>query len=257
MKSSQEAPTEEHEFDPNLSRRLREAILEIPPQPTGQEKPPIAFDSRVAPDENAAYILPDIFGQSEDSIVIAINPINGGFKPSERFAKSLKDDLKVDVQETIMPMTFIGEEGRLLEPLGDQTDNELIDQMIAGEKPGKIGGWFGYQLSGEGYRIHDPNLPEYIGALVAREFSEGKKDTETLWLEDVSHQKAEPGHLKLAGDNYNLAEEITEEHKVPDLDQAIIEDRNRLFNKGRRAARAILERLGDSLPGSHDRIVYH
>lgn len=163
----------------------------------------------------------------KDCVLVAVNPFTGKFKDSPRFSEALSEDLEVEVEPMPMPLTLIDENGNKLNTITKIPEEaKIVDEMIDRERPGNIGGWYGYRITGEAKKLHSPLFAEYVGALVAREVGHTEDD---VWLEDITRQ--EPGLVRLASEDFNLAEHITEEHDIGDLDRIITGEMERVLHK--------------------------
>ncbi len=195
----------------------------------------------------------------QDCVYIAVNPFTGNFKDNDVFLNSLSEDIGVDVERTVMPMTLVDANGSILNPVvtGEEKHDKKVDDMIAGKIPGNIGGWYGFRVTGEAQKLNNPLFAEYIGALIAREVGNPK---DQLWLEDITRPQAET--VMIADDEFNLAEQITDEHEVHDLDQIITEEMRSITEENGIRNRGIMKRIGKFVRGRAgvhipNRHVYH
>lgn len=155
-----------------------------------------------------------------DCVMVAVNPFTDQFKDSPRFVQDLSESLDVEVTSMPMPLTLIDENGNKLDTIAKTPEEaKIVNEMMDHKRPGNIGGWYGYRIEGEARKLQNPLFAEYVGALVAREVGRPKDD---FWLEDITHD--EPELVKLASEDYNLAEQITEEYDIRDLGQIITDE---------------------------------
>ena len=216
------------------------------------------------PRETVAYLVP-----SESGIDLIVNPVKvpnvahlteesktssfvGDLElvPS-RLQTSIEEDLKLNASSSVLPISVLDRSAeQVYTPESENFDVWLHDEEPISESEKSINdialyghgrrqngdlvnvsSWVSLHLEGGERQLHDPRLPEYIGALIAREVRDDIDDKKVL-LEDHSGNHID--ELTIVDENFDQASAITQEYDTSNLDEAIIEDRKRLRNRAKR-----------------------
>ncbi len=222
------------------------------------------------PATTAAYIIPE----GSENLRLIVDPAKvPGIFPKSRLDRSIEQDLAVEIDEkSLLPLSLLKpDEGSIIQPEyasanvwtdPDETftpADEVINAALYGP-PGaqkeytNVSQWVSMRIHGKERYIHDPALPGYLGALIAREVAEPTDETE-IYLKDLSPRR--PSEVLIRTEEFNLAEEITQEYPTSDLDEAIKQDRQKFTSKLARLGSFVVEKIVPPARQIDDHLVYH
>lgn len=234
--------------------------------------------------ETVAYLLPDQSGSGLDLIVdpksvpniarvteeTKQEPIlsNLELEPT-RLTQGIEKALKLKVASSeVLPISLLDRESdKVIQPsnrgwiehdeLVPEAENKTNDEALYGNRENEdfanVTNWIRLQLEGSESRLLDPKVPEYLGALLAREVKERETKSHTVFLEN--HSAKRPESIKLVDEKgFDQASAITDEHHTADLAEAIEQDRKKLSQSAKRIGHLVTTKIKQVVPGhtNHD-----
>jgi len=233
--------------------------------------------------ETVAYLLPDFSGTGLNLIVDPAKVPNIAKITEEtkqtpnlgdmeleptRLTEDIETALKLEVTDAeILPIcTFDKFNEEIFEPynsVGWLYDDEAIpegqrrenDLALYGKKKQNgefvnVTNWLSLRIEGPETRLHDPLLPEYVGALLAREISDADNAPRKVVMEDHSTKHQEKITLLNDEEGFDRASKITEEYHTSDLGEAIQMDRKKFSHRARRLGHLVTSTIEKAIPSS-------
>jgi len=234
--------------------------------------------------ETVAYLLPEEAGHGLNLIVDPARVPNIAHVTEEtkqkpiisdlelepsRLTEGIEGALKLEVSDVeILPISLLNKRSEeVFQPnnrgwiendeLVPEPENMSNDSALYGKRAnGKyvnVTNWVRLHIEGAEPRLQDPNLPKYVGALLAREVREDEGIPHTVVLEDHSAKHAES--IKLVDENgFDQASEITDEYHTSDLGEAIERDRKKFSHRAKRIGHFVTTKIEQVVPGhtNHD-----
>ncbi len=151
---------------------------------------------------------------AQDSILMAFDPKAHEVLKDVGFAARLEHTFGVRAETSVhVPLTWI-DDGKILTP-EDPGFFEKTDAMRDG--PNELGGYFGINLSREGFSSASDHVAAGIAALISDIYQE---DEQLRVLHNYTlEEPSDP--IEITGPNYNLAETATQEHPTIDLREIV------------------------------------